>query len=147
MPLDATQVAELQAVNSRINQIPYSALPGPQESVDWWTDIPVTGNSFVCRDYVLAKSDVLLAAGWEKSELTVILCWTEVTDPTTAAQGAYAGREYHAVLGVGGDTEVWILDSRADEIYHPSNMPFPYLWDRQQIAGTTEFRDASTGLV
>lgn len=135
------QQAELQSVNTRVNAIPYNALTAPDEPPDWWTDSLVHGRSFVCRDYVLQKADELKALGWPASALTVILCFTEPVRPPPD------DREYHAVLGVDVDGQTWVLDSRFDDIYLWTQPPADYRWDRQQIAGTTEFRDASTGLV
>lgn len=124
------QMAQLTQVNAQDNDIPYVETPGPGEKVDWWTDVPVPGKSFVCRDYCLKKADDLKALGWPAGDLTIILCWVE---PPT--------RGYHAVLGVTVDGEKWILDSRADAPYRFENpSPNLYTWDREQIPGTTEFR-------
>ena len=142
MTATAIQLNQLQQVNSQINAIPYDALPGPSEPFDWWTDRAVPGNSFVCRDYVLAKADRLLTLGWAKPLLTIVLCWTEPVIPP--APDNHGGREYHAVLCINANGDAWILDSRADGIYEPSSPAFGYLWDRQQVPGTTEFRDISS---
>jgi predicted transglutaminase-like cysteine proteinase len=137
------QLAQMREVNTRINAIPYEGLPGPAEPFDFWTDTPVAGDSFVCRDFVLAKSEALIADGWDKLALTVILTWTEMVMPPTNPDDPTSGREYHAVLGADAGGDVWILDSRADDIYQPSSPPFSYLWDRQQESGTVNFVDIS----
>lgn len=141
MPISEAQLLQLQAVNGKWNAVPYDGLPGPSEPQDWWTDIPVAGNSFVCRDYVEAKAQDLRSEGWPATALTVILCWTEPL-------GADDTREYHAVLGVETGGETWVLDNRIDEPYRldltsPSMMPPPanrYSWERRQVGGTTEFQ-------
>lgn len=130
LPVTPDQQSQLQAVNTDVNAIPYIDLPGAHEPADWWTDVPVAGNSWVCRDFVLAKADRLKALGWPPADLSVILCWTEPVD---------GQREYHAVLGVTVDGELWILDSRLPLPYLKSEPPLPYQWDRMQVAGTTEF--------
>ena len=125
--MSEAQRAELAAVNLAVNTIPYQALPAPDEPWDWWSDAPVAGHSWVCRDYVLAKAERLRRLGWPPAALSVVLCWTE------------AG-EYHAVLAVelaGG--EPLILDSRFDDIYPMARPPAGYRWDCRQIAGTTGF--------
>ena len=123
------QLAQLAGVNAAVNRIPYDALPAPGEPADWWSDAPVAGRSWVCRDYVLMKADRLKALGWPAAALTVVLCWTETGD-------------YHAVLAVAADGENGdpiILDSRFAAPYPMSAPPALYRWDRRQIAGTTEF--------
>lgn len=137
MPLNAEQLAELRAVNGEINALPYVEAQGAHEPADWWGDQPVPGQSWVCRDYVLAKADRLRDAGWPGTSLTVVLCWTEpVGNPPI--------REYHAVLAVdAGDADPWILDSRQDDIYRMSAPPADYEWDRRQIAGTTDFESVA----
>ena len=126
--------AQLAAVNAEVNAIPFNEVLGPGEPPDWWTDQPMAGNSWVCRDYVQLKADKLKALGWPASALTTVLCWVE--DPPGG---------YHAVLAVqlpngdGGDPETTILDSRVDAPYPMSAPPLAYRWDRRQIAGTTDF--------
>jgi predicted transglutaminase-like cysteine proteinase len=121
------QLAQLQSVNETINEIPFNAIPGAYEPVDWWTDTPIAGNSFVCRDYVLCKAEKLKALGWAPSALTVTLCYVETG-------------EYHAVLTVDdGEPQPWVLDSRFGQIYRMDQPPAAYRWDRRQVAGTTEF--------
>ena len=97
------QLAQFAGVNAAVNRIPYDALPAPGEPADWWSDAPVAGRSWVCRDYVLMKADRLKALGWPAAALTVVLCWTETGD-------------YHAVLAVAADGDsngdAIILDSR-----------------------------------
>lgn len=128
------QAQQLVGVNFTVNAIPYDELPGANEPPDWWTDHPMVGNSWVCRDYVQMKADKLKALGWPASALTTILCWVE--DPPGG---------YHAVLGVqlDGEPDVTILDSRVDSPYPMSAPPLAYRWDRRQIAGTATFGDIS----
>lgn len=123
------QQAQLQTINTAVNAIPYDALPGKGEPSELWTNVPIPGDSFVCRDYVQAKADALKAAGWPAEALTTILCYTESIPP----------REYHAVLCVEIDGETIILDSRIDQVYPMSSPAFDYLWDKRQVAGTTGF--------
>lgn len=128
MSLTPEQRDQLEAVNLRINAIPYNALMGRDEPADMWTDTPLAGESFVCRDYVLDKAKELQADGWPHDSMTVVICWTE-TD------------ERHAVLAVEtGDPSPMILDSRFDEIYRMDAPLAPYRWEARQIAGTTEFK-------
>jgi predicted transglutaminase-like cysteine proteinase len=129
VPLTPAQSQQLLDINRAVNELPFDATPGVGEPPDWWTDQPMAGNSFVCRDYVLMKADRLKALGWAASALTVILCWTEPPDSG-----------YHAVLGVElPGEETWILDSRVTEPYPMSTPRLAYRWDRRQVAGTTEF--------
>jgi|HubBroStandDraft_1064217.scaffolds.fasta_scaffold210367_1 predicted transglutaminase-like cysteine proteinase len=133
------QEGQLQAINVQVNAIPYNETPGKGEPPDWWSDEPVAGNSWVCRDYTLMKADKLKALGWQASELTEVFCWVE-------PEGNPPVRGYHAVLAVSLDGECWILDSRFDPIYKPSDPSADYLWDKQQIVGTTDFRSLEGGL-
>lgn len=121
------QLNQLQQVNTQVNEIPYSALPGPTEGGDVWKDTP-DGGTWECRDYVLLKSEKLQALGWDPCLMSVILCWAETG-------------EYHAVLGIADETtnETTILDSRFDSIYPMIKPPALYKWDRRQIAGSSEF--------
>lgn len=135
------QQEQLQTLNNSVNLIPYVAGMGPTEPIDYWTYRPEVGKSFVCRDYVEDKAERLRQSGWNPLDLTVVLCWTEPVLPPPN------DREYHAVLAVKVGGETWILDSRFDTVYQPANTPADYQWDRQQIAGTVEFRDAAAGVV
>jgi predicted transglutaminase-like cysteine proteinase len=132
---------ELQALNTEVNKIPYQALPGPTEPVDYWTYQPEPGISFVCRDFVEDKAEQLRQRGVDPLTLTVLLLWTEPVLPPPN------DREYHAVLCVDVDGGTLILDSRFDQVYPMGEPPVDYRYDRRQIAGTTDFRDASGGLV
>lgn len=136
------QQQQLQTLNTDVNAIPYDSILGTHEPPDWWTDTPVSGNSFVCRDYVLEKAEKLREAGWPVTDLSVILTWTEVVIPP-APENDNTGREYHAVLGVKVDSELWILDSRFDPIYLPANCPADYKWQRQQDTNDNLFHDIS----
>lgn len=132
---------KLQALNTEVNKIPYVALPGPTEPVDYWTYKPEQGKSFVCRDFVEDKAEQLRRGGIDPLTLMVVLLWTEPVLPPPN------DREYHAVLAVDVSGEIWVLDSRFENIYRWDNPPADYEWDRQQIPGTTDFRDVSaTGL-
>lgn len=122
------QLAQLAQINAEANRIPYDAVVGQAEPVDWWTDTPEAGKSWVCRDYVLLKAEWLEQAGWPKSSLTIITCYVETG-------------EYHAVLGVvdpGDPDTTYILDSRFDAPYRMDEPPASYRWVYRQVAGTTE---------
>lgn len=140
--------AQLEAVNLRINQIPYQLLATTvDEPYDMWRDTPVEGGSFPCRDYVMAKASALRDTGWDPKFLFGVLCWTERVMPDTDPNNLYSGRERHAVLGVLVDYETFILDSRFDDLYRWDQPLADYLWEHAQISGTTNWRDVSqTGL-
>jgi predicted transglutaminase-like cysteine proteinase len=141
MTATAEQLAQLRQVNTRVDLLPYEALPGKAEPPDWWTNEPVAGNSWVCRDYVEMKADQLKALGWAAPNLTTIICWTEVVgDPSNQ----WGGRECHAILGVDTGGDGWILDSRADDIYPATAPVFDYRWIEQQIPNSVDFADVST---
>lgn len=127
------QLAQLRDVNTQANAIPYDDVQRLHEPADWWTDDPNAGGSFVCRDYVLLKAEHLRAFDWPASALTVVLCWTEPV-------GNPQARAYHAVLAAEAGGETWVLDNRADDIYRWDAPPYPYRWERRQVAGTTEFK-------
>lgn len=121
------QLDQLAQVNQQDNEIRYIATPGLDEVADWWTDQPVAGRSWVCRDFCLKKADDLKALGWSPSALTIALCYVETGG-------------YHAVLAVDDDEpQPWILDSRFAAVYRMDEPPAAYRWDRRQVAGTTEF--------
>jgi predicted transglutaminase-like cysteine proteinase len=120
------QIAQLSAVNTQINAIPF-VLDSPMELPDTWKCKP-DGKGFLCRDYVQDKAETLREAGWDNAAtpLLTILCYDELGD-------------YHAVLGVADGPDVMILDNRAPDIYRRSEPPFPYRWDRIQIVGSDEY--------
>ncbi len=130
------QRMQLFNINSEVNAIPFEELPGPHEPPDFWTDEPVAGDSWVCRDYCLRKADKLKAVGWPALSLTEVFCWVEPPPPP--------GGGYHAILAVETDDGVWFLDSRVDEPY-PNRPPLPlaYTGDRRQIAGSIEYEPFS----
>ncbi|HLX18482.1 MAG TPA: transglutaminase-like cysteine peptidase [Bradyrhizobium sp.] len=137
------QLAQLRAVNDQINAIPYQGL-GADQTQDVWIDAPSPGMLWECRDYTIAKAKALREQGWPPADMGVVLCWTE---PEPPGAGQPPIRQYHAVLGCNAGGEVWILDSRTADIYRWDQCPYDYLWAHQQIAGSTEFRDARGGLI
>ncbi len=135
----------LKQINSDVNQIPYDAIVGAHEPFDWWTDVPVSGQSFECRDYTLTKAERLRQAGFPVADMTIVLLWTEPVAPTP---GAPAVRLYHAVLACKIGSDIYILDNRYSDVYLWTTPPFDYKWAEQQIPGTVNFNDVSqTGLV
>jgi predicted transglutaminase-like cysteine proteinase len=145
MTATAQQLAQLRAINNRVNAIPYQGL-GVDQAADNWIDAPATGEVWECRDYTVAKAKALREAGWPVADMFVVLCWIEAEPP---APGRAPVRQYHAVLGCRAGGDIYILDNRTPDIYDWRSPPFPYLWAHQQIPGTVEFRDASgaAGLV
>ena len=119
------QRAELAGVNTAVNAIPYDAIPSSGEGDNVWKDAP-DGGTWVCRDYVLLKSEKLQALGWPQSSLAVVACWTETN-------------EHHAVLAVDTDEGAVILDSRFPSVYPMASPPAAYRWESRQVVGTTEF--------
>ena len=81
MPASLEQLAELNAVNTAINSIPYEAMPGKGEGYDTWIDDPEPGDSWVCRDYVLKKGKLLAGEAWPPDSMTIVTCWTEPVSP------------------------------------------------------------------
>lgn len=134
---------QLQALNTSVNVIPYVAGQGPTEPVDYWSYKPEPGKSWVCRDYTEDKAEQLRQAGWSPLALLVMLCWTEVVLPVADPSNPTSGREYHAMLAVRVGDETWMLDSRASEIYLVGAPPYDYRWDKEQVPGSTGFRDVS----
>lgn len=142
------QMAQLREVNSRINQIPYSAIPGMGEPPDWTSPTPRPGWSWVCREYTQAKADALEALGWDPDALWTVICWTEPVGPVVADH-PYSGRERHEILEVRLPGETWLLDSRWPEPCRygdPTSDIAGYLFEGEQTIDN-EFRDVSrTGL-
>jgi len=121
------QMAELTGLNRSVNALPF--IDHGDEPYDYWHDTPEPGKSWVCRDYVEMKAERLRESGWDPKLLRVVLCWTEEPDSG-----------YYAVLGVTVGSEIWILDSRADDPYlMQTPSPNGYRWDRIQVAGTVDF--------
>ena len=143
MAATGAQLATLQRVNAQWNAVPYQAVP-VDDAADDWIDAPEPGKSWECRCYVLAKAKTLREWGWPVEDMSVVLCWTE---PEPASPGAEPAREYHAVLACTASGDILILDNRVPDIYPWQSPPYPYVWERQQIPGTTTFRDAAAGLV
>lgn len=131
MAATAQQIAELQRINASVNAVPYVAdNPAFGELPDTWKVRP-DGKGFLCRDYAIAKATELVAAGWPKADLSVVLCYDELGD-------------YHAVLAAEAGGETWILDNRYPTPYRWDEPPYPYRWALRQVAGTDEFRDISS---
>lgn len=127
MPVTPGQLSQLRAVNTQVNDVPYTP-DDPAELPDTWKCKP-DGKGFLCRDYVECKAQDLREAGWDNQAhpLLTILCYDELG-------------EYHAVLGVLDDNaDIWILDNRVPDIYLRSAPPLTYRWDRIQIAGSTDY--------
>lgn len=127
------QVAWLQFTQDKINALPYEAL-GSDQTQDRWIDEPEPERVWECRDYTVAKAKLLREQGWPPADMTVVLCNTELGD-------------YHAVLACHAGDSIYILDNRCGPIYLWQAPVYSYTWLHQQIPGTTDFRDASGGLV
>ena len=127
------QLNRLQAVNAEINEIPYDANT-EADSEDLWVDAPAPGTGWECRMYTIAKAKALREAGWPVDDMGVVLCYDELG-------------EYHAVLGCNATGDIYILDNRYPTIYLWTSPPYAYKWAHQQIPGSVEFRDATSGLV
>lgn len=146
-------IEQLTAINTEMNAIPYDAMLGSAETYDLWIDDPIPGDSWVCRDYVLRKGKALDAQGVDPDSMTIITCYTEPVTPPANPDDPTSGREYHAVLSVKIDGTNYILDSRVEdgsvyEATQPQVEPYNYLWWKQQDPpGTTQCRDASSGLI
>lgn len=131
------QLAQLDTVQGDGNALPYEALPGPQEPADWYTDVPVPWQSFVCRDYVQYKASRLKALGWDGALLRELVCELTAPDPDAG--------EWHAVLAVAdpalgpGDPDPYILDNRQQNLYRQSVPPPGYRWRYLQVAGSAGF--------
>lgn len=139
------QLAQLQSVNSEVNQIHYNAVMGIGEPPDWWSSVSVKGWSWVCRMFAEMKSDRLEALGWPENDLWTVICWTELVESPISGD-PYSGRERHAVLEVRLPGETWILDSRFDAPYRWDDPPADYRWEGEQTPDDL-FRDVSkTGL-
>jgi predicted transglutaminase-like cysteine proteinase len=138
---------DLQRINSEVNQIPYDTLIAPGESPYLVKDTP-DGGDWVCRDYAVRKSIELQQLGMTENDYSLVICWTELTGPITNSADPHSGRERHEVLAVDLDGQLLIMDSRYERVGVWNDAPWTaYLWEHQQIVGTTDFRDASTGLV
>ena len=133
MPASQQQIILLSAVNEQINAIPYDAVPKAGEEADTWIDAP-DGGEWECRDYTIAKAKDLRNRGWPVSDMSVVLCNDELG-------------EYHAVLACNAGGDIYVLDNRTPGIYLWNEPVYAYTWLHQQIPGSTDFRDASTGLV
>jgi predicted transglutaminase-like cysteine proteinase len=140
------QLALLREVNSEVNAIPYSAIPRADQDPGRWINHP-DGGTFQCRDYAVRKAMILGERGWPKPDMSIVECWVE-PEPLPGDPTGPKERQWHAVLAArDGLGTVMILDNRASDIYDWRSPPYPYIWGREQIAGTLEFRDASQGLV
>lgn len=127
MAANQTQLDQLFDINQQDNGIPFVATPGPDEAPDFWTNVPVPGKSWVCRDYCMKKADDLKALGWAPISLTVVICYVETG-------------ERHAVLAADdGEPQPWILDSRFGPVYRMDQPLAAYRWEERQIAGTIQF--------
>lgn len=128
MPATTEQLAQLTAVNNRINANPYVADNARfGELPDTWKVKP-DGKGFLCRDYSGAKEAELETEGWPYETLTLDLCYDELGD-------------YHCVLSADAGGETWVLDNRVDRIYRWDEPPYPYRWALRQVAGTDGFLD------
>jgi predicted transglutaminase-like cysteine proteinase len=111
--------SKAKAINSAINELPYKSDPERYNSPECWTEIDAKGGD--CEDFALAKRAALLAAGADRSELHMVLCYTE--------KG-----QFHAVLVVDTNEGSFILDNR-----YPYPMPkqsLDYTWHSIQEGST-----------
>jgi predicted transglutaminase-like cysteine proteinase len=128
------QFQQLADVNQAINEWPTQTEATLPEPVGYVTDVDIPGHTFVCRSFVVAKSERLQELGWPQSTLTEVICWTEpVGDPPKP--------ERHAVLAVQLPGEqTWILDSRFTGPYLMDHPVRPYQWEGRQLPGTLDFQ-------
>jgi predicted transglutaminase-like cysteine proteinase len=145
------QFALLRQVNSEVNAMVYSAIPKAGQDPARWINHP-DGGTFECRDYSVAKSTELQRRGFPVGFMSIVECWIE-PEPLPGQPDSKPQRQWHAVLACRDAPfgtpphNVFILDNRTTDIYDWRSPPYPYIWGREQIAGTLEFRDASQGLV
>jgi predicted transglutaminase-like cysteine proteinase len=103
--------SKVKDINSTVNELPYKSDPERYSSPELWTEIDANGGD--CEDFALAKRAALLDEGADRSELHMVLCYTE--------KG-----EFHAVLVVDTDEGSFVLDNR-----YPHPMPkqsLDYTW-------------------
>lgn len=125
----------LSEVNSEVNVIPFNEVPGPREKPDFWTDAPVSGDSWVCRD-ISSMKGTKLRAYLPVTDLLEVLCYTE----PVSENGEAPQRQYHAILSVHVDGEVWLLDNRVPYPYEAKKpLPYDYVGYGMQIAGSDNF--------
>src|ERR1700733_13884603 len=127
MPVSADQLALLESVNAAGNAIPYDECKSA-DAANIWTDSPVAGEGFECRDYSLWKSDRLREQGFPYLDMSIVECWIE-SEPN---QGIVQGQpnSFHAVLACKVDGVTWILDNRVlpSRIYDWRTPPYAYAW-------------------
>ena len=132
--MSQAQLDLLQQINDEVNAIPYDA-NAQADIEDIWVDTPTPDSGWECRDYTLRKGKLMRERGWNPLDMGVVWCNDELG-------------EYHAVqFAKCDDDTIMILDNRADAIYDWRTPPYKYTWIYQQIPGTLERRDASSGLV
>lgn len=133
-------LADLQRINTEVNQIPYNALLRSGEDPYIVKDTPDGGN-WVCRDYAVRKCIEIEALGVLQSDCSLVICWTEPVMPVTDLSDPTSGRERHEVLAVHLDNQMLIMDSRFDQVDVWNVAPWTgYYWEHQQLAGTLEWR-------
>lgn len=91
------KLADLNAVNSEVNSLPYLSDAERYGNIEFWTQIDDGGGD--CEDFAIAKLRRLVAMGWPIERLRLACCFTETG-------------EYHAVLIASADEGDYMLDNR-----------------------------------
>lgn len=101
--LDAEGYAQLERFNTRMNAALTPANDKDAYAVEDLWRVPAPGDPADCEDYVLAKRQRLLAAGWPAESVLIGVVRGDVSP-------------YHAVLVLRTDRGELVLDNLTDEI-------------------------------
>ena len=115
--------ADLAAVNSEVNALPYKGDAERYGTPEFWIEIGKDGGD--CEDYAIGKLNRLVALGWPVKDLRLACCYVETG-------------EYHAVLIASADEGDMVLDNRKPHPFPVSELSvFGYKPDKIQGPGRT----------
>jgi predicted transglutaminase-like cysteine proteinase len=106
-------LAQLQAVNARVNRVPTRDDRDTYGVDDHWaTPREFFRNGGDCEDYAIAKYAVLERLGWTRSRLWIVVLRETVISPI------------HAVLMVQHEGRLWTLDNLGDRVFEHGRVDY-----------------------
>jgi predicted transglutaminase-like cysteine proteinase len=106
-------LAQLQAVNERVNRVPMRDDLDNYGVDDYWaTPAEFFRNGGDCEDYAIAKYAVLERLGWPPERMWIVVLRETVISPV------------HAVLMVQHDGRLWTLDNLGDRVFEHGRVDY-----------------------
>ncbi len=108
-----TPVAQLRAVNARVNRVPTRDDRDNYGVDDYWaTPAEFFRRGGDCEDYAIAKYAILERLGWPPAQMWIVVLRETVISPV------------HAVLMVRHDGRLWTLDNLGDSVFEHGRIDY-----------------------